>query len=104
MGVPEIGDYPKGSGIEDSGNFSEGFCFKLNLNVTPGETFVICCEDLKTKTKLMELIRREKVRLQRACGNIVMPMVKKPEDSLTISELMLRKSKAGNCDKGKKGP
>ena len=44
--IPEIGDYPKGSGLEDFGNFSEGFCFKLNLNIVPGETFVICCEDL----------------------------------------------------------
>ena len=50
----------------------------------------------------MEMIRHEKIRLQRACGNIVMPFQKKPEDSLTISELMLRKS--GNCDNKKGGP
>jgi hypothetical protein len=43
--IPEIREFPKGSGIEDFGNFSEGYCFKLNLNLSPGETYVICSED-----------------------------------------------------------
>lgn len=43
--VQEVGGYPKGGGIEDFGNFSEGFCFKLNSIVQPAETYVICCDD-----------------------------------------------------------
>lgn len=42
--VVEVGGFPKGGGIEDFGNFSEGFCFKLNVAVTI-ETYVICCDD-----------------------------------------------------------
>lgn len=57
----------------------------------------------------MELIKREKIRIQRECGNVVMPLQKKPEDSLTIAELMQKKSKmSGNCEgkknNSKKGP
>ena len=43
--VYEIGSFPKGGGIEEFGNFAEGFCFKLNVITYPAETFVICCDD-----------------------------------------------------------
>ena len=42
--IVEVGGFPKGGGIEDFGNFSEGFCFKLNIAAT-FETYVICCQD-----------------------------------------------------------
>ncbi len=43
--VFEIDGFPKGNGIEDFGNFSEGFCFKLNMLPQTLETYVICCEN-----------------------------------------------------------
>jgi hypothetical protein len=42
--VVEVGGYPKSGGIEEFGNFSEGFCFKLNVATTL-ETYVICSDD-----------------------------------------------------------
>ena len=46
----------------------------------------------------MEKIKRERIRIQRECGNIVMPLEKKPEEELTISELIKKKSKfKSNC-------
>lgn len=46
--VPEIGGFPKGYGIEDYGNFSEGACFKLNLQTYKAEVYVVCCKDKVT--------------------------------------------------------
>lgn len=40
-----MGGFPKGGGIEDFGNFSEGFCFKLNTVFPKADTYVICCQD-----------------------------------------------------------
>jgi len=40
-----MGGFPKGGGIEDFGNFSEGFCFKLNTVYPRPEVYVICCKD-----------------------------------------------------------
>ena len=37
--------FPRGNGIEDFGNFSEGFCFKLNQSFPLTQTFVICSAD-----------------------------------------------------------
>ena len=34
--------FQKGKGIEDFGNFNEGFCFKLNLIRPTEQIFVIC--------------------------------------------------------------
>jgi len=43
--IPEMGGFPKGSGMEDFGNFSEGFCFKLNTIFPQPEIYVVCCQD-----------------------------------------------------------
>ena len=43
--IPEMGGFPKGGGIEDFGNFSEGFCFKLNTIFPRAEVYVMCCKD-----------------------------------------------------------
>jgi hypothetical protein len=37
--------YQKGKGIEDFGNFTEGFCFKLNLEFPQTQVYVICASD-----------------------------------------------------------
>jgi hypothetical protein len=38
--------FQKGKGIEDFGNFNEGFCFKLNLIRPTEQIFVICTSDI----------------------------------------------------------
>ncbi len=43
--IPESQAFPKNSAIEDFGNFSEGYCFKLNVAIPLHEVFVICCEN-----------------------------------------------------------
>jgi len=41
-------------GLEDQGNFEEGFCFRVNAMGGPEELiWVICVEDLKTKDDWM---------------------------------------------------
>jgi hypothetical protein len=50
----EINGFPKGQGIEDFGNFPEGFCFKLNksLSNSPSQIsqiYVICTDNLVKK-------------------------------------------------------
>lgn len=38
--------FPKGKGIEDFGNFNEGFCFRLNIEKPAPKIYVICAKDL----------------------------------------------------------
>lgn len=40
-----MGGFPKGTGIENFGDFAEGACFKLNLVYPVPEVYVICCKD-----------------------------------------------------------
>lgn len=48
--------YPKGKGIEDFGNFNEGFCFKLNQTFPLRQIFVICAADMVNKFILLFIL------------------------------------------------
>lgn len=75
------------NGIQDFGNFSEGFCFKI-LNSKPRmETWVICTDSQGDKTKLMSILKQLKLQMQRLAGMVVMPQTNKKPDE-TISALM----------------
>ena len=37
--------FPPGKGIENFGNFNEGFCFKLNQSFPMRQVFVVCASD-----------------------------------------------------------
>lgn len=37
--------FPKGKGIEDFGDFAEGYCFRLNQVFPLRQVFVICAAD-----------------------------------------------------------
>ena len=41
-------------GVEDEGNFKEGFCFKLSLILDGKKQYVICADDLNTKEEWMK--------------------------------------------------
>lgn len=43
--VVEMAGFQKGKGIEDFGNFAEGFCFRLNQTFPQDKIFVICAQD-----------------------------------------------------------
>ena len=45
----EMQSFPKGKGIEDFGNFDEGYCFRLNLVRPMRQVFVICASDQVNK-------------------------------------------------------
>jgi len=48
--VVETSGFPQGKGIEDFGNFAEGFCFKLNGMVDGNDlTWIVCCHSLFEK-------------------------------------------------------
>jgi len=38
-------------GLEDMGDFQEGFCFKVFANSPDAETWIICVDDLMEKAK-----------------------------------------------------
>ena len=58
-------------GIEDYGNFPEGFCFRLNLKAGDFSVWTVCTDSLPEKTKLMTKIKMIKVKQQRDAGEIV---------------------------------
>lgn len=51
--VVEINGFPKGKGIEDFGNFAEGFCFRLNQTFPTTQVFVICAQDQVNKNRII---------------------------------------------------
>lgn len=59
-------------GIEDFGNFSEGFCFKIKTEGSENSVWIICTSSLEEKRKLMFSIKKIKYKQQRDKGNIVM--------------------------------
>lgn len=58
-----------GGGLNDMGNFSEGYCFKINTKQFM--TWILCAENEGDKSKLMELIKRMKIKSQRDNGMLV---------------------------------
>lgn len=53
--LPQHGRTFKG-GIEDEGDFKEGFCFKLSFIMEGKKTYVICAEEKEHKTEWMEKV------------------------------------------------
>jgi hypothetical protein len=78
------------NGIQEFGNFAEGFCFKIltGTNAT-GKTkiWVLCTETIKFKTQLMNMLKKLKIHWQREHGKIVIPdtVKKQPTAGETIN-------------------
>ena len=47
-------------GVEDEGNFKEGFCFKLSFVLDGKKQFVVCADELNVKEEWMEAIIQTK--------------------------------------------
>ena len=58
---------PKG-GIEDFGNFNEGFCLKFNILDQKRSIYIICMDSLAEKTKIKKLVRSLKIEDQHRNG------------------------------------
>ena len=56
------------NGIQDFGNFAEGFCFKILVSRPKIESWVLCAATLDEKNKFMNLIKAEKIESQRDSG------------------------------------
>jgi hypothetical protein len=54
-------------GIDDFGNFAEGFCFKVSAN-NKLNVWILCSETLELKEKLFKLLRDMKIQEQRSRG------------------------------------
>jgi hypothetical protein len=59
------------NGIQEFGNFEEGFCFKV---LTGGNTliWVICTDKMDEKNKMMNMLKKLKIQSQRDHGDIVL--------------------------------
>jgi hypothetical protein len=68
-------------GIIDFGAFNEGYCFKLATNTHM--TWIFCSETGPEKKTFMKAIKDIKLMSQRNKGEIVMPVEKKVEESLS---------------------
>jgi hypothetical protein len=47
-------------GVEDEGNFKEGFCFKLSFVLDGKKQFIVCADELNVKEEWMEAIIQTK--------------------------------------------
>jgi hypothetical protein len=75
------------NGIQDFGNFSEGFCFKILSSTPKVETWVICSDTESEKIKFMSILKQFKIQVQRQDGLVMMSQNnKKPAE--TISSMM----------------
>jgi len=54
-------------GIDDFGNFAEGFCFKVSAN-NKTNVWILCSETATQKRKLYDMLREMKIREQRGRG------------------------------------
>jgi len=79
-------------GVEEYGNFSEGFCFRVNLKAGDYSIWTICTDDLVQKKKLMDSIKNIKVKMQRDEGLIVsngnIKKAPRPEDQWKNDNIM----------------
>lgn len=58
---------PKG-GIEDFGNFDEGFCLKFNIMDQKRSIYILCFDSLSEKTKIKQIARALKIDEQHKNG------------------------------------
>jgi len=89
MEEPEDPRNPK-DGIDEFGNFAEGFCFKINANQKQN-VWILCSETLEEKLKLFELLREMKIKEQRARG--VFNIKEKDESKKNAADLFLKDEK-----------
>jgi hypothetical protein len=73
------------NGIQDFGNFSEGFCLKVLSSKPRGETWIICADSDQDKTNFMNVVKQLKILNQRDKGELVMPA---PKSQDTISDML----------------
>jgi len=75
------------NGIQDFGNFSEGFCLKVLTSKPKTETWVICADTEQEKEKFMSLLKQLKMQQQLRSGQMppLPPGARKTE---TISSLL----------------
>merc|ERR1711957_75332 len=69
----EMQTFPKGKGIEDFGNFDEGYCFRLNQIHPITQVYVICASDQETKINFMQYMKKMKCTIQRDQGIVLLP-------------------------------
>jgi hypothetical protein len=88
---------PKG-GIEDFGNFDEGFCLKYKLNDQKRSIYILCFDNLDEKSKVKNLTRSLKIEDQNKNGIYLIENGKKsPEKNIeSISSFLGPKSKSVN--------
>jgi hypothetical protein len=75
--VQESSGYGEGTtdnqnGIQDFGNFSEGFCFKVLTSRPRQETWILCTESDLEKTNFMKTLKQLKLQQQRDNGQVVL--------------------------------
>ena len=58
-------------GIEDFGNFKEGFCFKVKTEAGESLVWIICVDSQAKKKELMNALRKLKLKEQRDLGQLV---------------------------------
>lgn len=78
--VRESPDY-KG-GVQDFGNFDEGYCIKVKTHSKDAQIWIICTGSTSEKEKLMDLIRKIKLKMQRDQGLVVTGPQSKPIETL----------------------
>jgi hypothetical protein len=78
--VEESGGYGEGgidneNGIQEFGNFSEGYCFKIltNGNTKKPVIWVLCLDTLEEKNKYMNMLKKLTIQTQRDNGLIALP-------------------------------
>jgi hypothetical protein len=103
--VLEQPGYGEGSdninGIQDFGNFSEGYCFKILTNANT-DIWVFCADDEETKSRFMLWFKKLKIQTQRDNGQIKIPQAMKPKNQKTI-ESMLQPDNTNGMTVGKDG-
>ena len=77
-------------GIEEFGNFKEGYCFKVKTESGESFVWILCFQDRQNKKKLMLAMKRLKLKEQRKEGKIVTSAdasAEKPLDNFLNPEL-----------------
>lgn len=75
------------NGIQDFGNFSEGFCFKVLTFRPRQETWIVCTESDLEKTNFMKYLKQLKLQQQRNNGQVVLTP-QNQANTPTISQIL----------------
>jgi len=69
--LQEVAEDSFTGGIEEYGNFAEGFCFRANIKSGDFSIWTICLDTLDQKKLLMSRLKNMKVKMQRDEGLII---------------------------------